>query len=280
MKKQLFMDINVGIGDHLFLRVFMDGVKDQYDRIAITHSRPGMKFWHNDNSERWNFNLQLGKLVFSEAPYMLVPNAHYPFFPNERIIREVNKKPVKPNLNCLCGGNSLGINKYIVITTKVRQFPLHIFSEYKDKLSEAFRDVAKEYTIVILGEREVEKTREYTAECNKNQVFGIYDFLISILPKEKILDLTVPALGVKVSTFPQFQQDCLIMKEANAVVAFGIGGNFWMSTCIAENTIALRAENGNNDNEWTTDLMQGFPGLSLTKNIDEFCSFLKNLPHN
>ena len=32
--KQILMDINVGIGDHLFLRIMMDGVKDQYDRIA------------------------------------------------------------------------------------------------------------------------------------------------------------------------------------------------------------------------------------------------------
>lgn len=273
MKKSINMDINVGIGDHIFLRVFMDGIKDQYDRIAITHSRPGMTFWHNDNMDRWNFNLQLGSLIFREPPYILVPNARFPFYPNARIVQEINKVPVKPNLDILCVGKSLDLDKYVVVTTKVREFPKDTFDAVKEKLTVALQKLAAHRTIVILGEREVEKTREYEAECNRNQVFGLYDYYISALPADKIVDLTVPALGITTSPFSHFQQDCLILKEAEAAITLGIGGNLWMSVGVAKQTIGLRA-----DNEWTTDLMQSnYPGLYLTKDIEQFSTYLEGL---
>lgn len=269
----LLMDINVGIGDHLFLRIFMDAVKDKYQNIYITHSKPGMQFWHNNNLDRWNFNLQLANLVFNEKPYSLIPNPrfYFPFYPNERIIKELNNKPVKPNFDCLCIGKSLDIKKYVVFTTKMRQFPRNIFEQNKDKIAIAFKKLAKKYNVVILGEREVERTKEYEAECNRNQVFGIYDYLIETFKDEKIIDLTIPALGIIPSNLSQFQQDCLIMKEAEAVVTFGIGGNFWMSASVAKQTIGYRV-----DEEWIMDLLKDYPNMSLTKNVNQFCDYLTN----
>lgn len=272
MKKSINMDINVGIGDHLFLRIFMDGVKDQYDRIAITHSRPGMTFWHNDNMDRWNFNLQLGSLVFREPPYVLVPNAHFPFYPNERIIKEINNKAVKPNFDQLCVGKSIDVKNYLVFTTKVREFPISLFEEMKIKLTPALQKLASHYKIVILGEREVQRTREYEAECNRLRVFGIYNYLTDILPSESLVDLTIPALGIIPSTMSQFQQDCLIMKEAKAVVTFGTGGNFWIATSVAK-TIGLRADNELDRLGITVD----YPSTQLTKDLDQFISYLEGL---
>jgi hypothetical protein len=270
--KRIGMDINVGIGDHLFLRVFMDGIKNQFDQIAITHSRPGMQFWHNDNQKRWEFNLHLGRLLFSNPPYVLIPNARFSFYPNERIVKELNSKPVKPNIDCLCVGESLKINKYLVFTTKIRHITKSDFENIKPKLTPTLKKLSQHYQMVILGEREVERTREYDAECNKNQVYGIYDYLKETIT-ENLVDLSIPALGITCSEMKQLQQDCLIMREAFAVITFGIGGNFWISTCAANQTIGFRT-----DNEPTTDLMhQGFPNLKLTKNIDQFISFLESL---
>lgn len=266
------MDINLGIGDHLFLRIFMDGIKDQYDRIGITHSRPGMVYWHNNDAKRWDFNLRLGQLVFSEPPYILVPNANFPFYPNERIIKELNNKPVKPNLDCLCVGNSLNLEKYIVLTTKVRHIAKSDFELAKEKLTPALRRLAENHTIVISGEREVQRTREYDAEVNRNLVYGLYDYFMSVIPKDKILDLSIPALGVTCSTLPQLQQDCLIMKKAQAVINFGIGGNLWISTCVAKQTIGWH-----NDFNSIMDLMIGFPGYRVTKDLDQFIQYLDAL---
>jgi hypothetical protein len=272
MKKQIGMDINVGIGDHLFLRIFMDGIKDQYDRIAITHSKPGMAFWHNNDAARWDFNLKLGHLVFSEPPYVLIPNARFPFYPNARIINELNKKPVKPNLDCLCVGTSLNIGKYVVLTTKVRHIAKHDFETAKAKLTPALQRLASKYMVVISGEREVQRTKEYEVEGNKFLVHGLYDYFVSVLPMERTLDLSLPALGVTCSTMPKLQQDCLIMKEAEAVINFGIGGNLWISTCVANRTIGWH-----NDADTTMDLMQGYPNYQVTRELDQFIAFLDGL---
>lgn len=272
IKKQIGMDINVGIGDHLFLRIFMDSIKDQYDRIAITHSRPGMAFWHNNDAQRWDFNLKLGQLVFSEPPYVLIPNARFPFYPNDRIISELNNKPVKPNLDCLCVGKSLGIGKYVVLTTKVRQIVRSDFELAKEKLTPALQRLAQTHTMVISGEREVQRTREYDAEVNRDQVYGLYDYFTNILPKDKILDLTIPALGVTCSTLPQLQQDCLIMKEAAATINFGIGGNLWISTCVANQTLGWHG-----DSNPIMNLMEGFPGYHVTRDLNQFIQYLDAL---
>lgn len=272
--KRIALDINVGIGDHLALRMFLDGVRHEYDQIAITHSRPGMTFWHKDDPRRWNFNLKLAKMLFSEPPYILIPNANFPFFPNDRIVRELNNKPVIPNVDCLCVGTALNVENYVILTTKIRQFPKVIFDQYKEKLEKTIKKLSENKKIVIIGEREVEKTREYTTKENIDQVFGIYDFWKSILNSERIIDLTIPALGIIPSTMPQLQQDCLLMKNADAVITFGIGGNVWLAACTAKKTIGLRV-----DSDWITDLIQNsnLPGLHLTKDIDQFTNYLENL---
>lgn len=266
------MDINVGIGDHLFLRVFLDGVKDRYEQIAITHSRPGMAFWHNNDAKRWDFNLKLGQLVFSEPPYVLVPNAHFPFYPNERIIKELNNRPVRPNLDCLCVGRSLNVGNYVVLTTKVRHIMKQDFEQAKSKLTPALQQLAEKYTIVLLGEREVQRTREYDADVNKNRVYGLYDYFMEILPQNNVIDFTIPALGITCSSLPQLQQDCLIMKEAKAVVNFGIGGNFWISVCVANKTI-----DWHNDADPVMELMQVLPNYHVSRDLDRFIQFLANV---
>lgn len=274
MSKSISARINLGVGDHIFARVFLDGVKHEFFSIQITHAEDAIHYWFNNDPKRRAFNTALGKLVFRDPPYVLVPGGNLPFFPNERIVRELNAIPVKPNLDHLAAGKSLDINPYIVITTKARQFPKATFNQIKDQLSSSLRNLSDRFTIVILGERDVQRTREYEAEVNRDQVFGIYDFLISVLPKDKILDLSVPALGISVSSIEQFRQDCLIMKEAKTVITLGIGGNFWMSAGLAQNTIGLRA-----DNEWTTDIMTSanYPNMTLTKDIGAFANTLSAL---
>jgi len=276
MKKNISLELNLGIGDHLFARIFLDTIKDQYNSISIMHSKDALAYWFANDQIRKDFNTKLASLVFAEPPYIFVPNprTRFPFFYNERIIKELNNKPTKPNLDCLCAGKSMDTKNYVVITTKVREFPKVIFDQYKDKLTSALQSLTNNYTIVILGEREVQKTREYDAECNREKVFGIYHYIMSIFEPSKIVDLTVPALGIATSPFPQFQQDCLIFKEAEAVITFGIGGNLWLGLTLCRKLIGLRS-----DNERVTDLIVTgeYPGAYLTKDIDQFIRYINEL---
>jgi hypothetical protein len=270
--KQINLDLNLGIGDMIYCRCFIDPIKHNFDRIGITLSKAGMAFWHNNDPVRWEFNIKLASLVFRDPPYVFNPTVYYPFYPNERIARELNSKPMKPNIDHLAEGKSLDVKNYVVVATKVRQFHRDTFEQYKPKITEALRNLASRYTIVVLGEREVEKTREYTAECNKNLVWGLYDYLMETIPSDKVLDLSVEKLGIKVSPFPQFQQDCLIVREAKAAISLGIGGSYWINAGFSSHPISLRA-----DTEWTTDTMSSYPNMSMTKDIDQFVGFLNAL---
>lgn len=271
--KQLFLELNLGIGDHIFARMFLDGIKDQYDRIFITQSQDALAYWFRNDQIRRNFNTQLASLVFNKLPYIFVlqPAHRFPFYPNERIIRELNNKPIKPNLDSLCAGRSLDVKNYIVITTKVREFPKVLFDQFKDKITPVLQNLAANNIVVLLGEREVQRTREYEAVVNRERVFGIYDYLKDILP-ETTIDLTVPALGVTTSPFPQFQQDCLIMKEASHVITFGTGGNFWMAAGLSDKVVSLRA-----DTELDRLSITAYPNIELTKDIDLFVNSLIQL---
>jgi len=274
MNKQLFLQINLGIGDHVVARMFLDGIKHKYDKITIIQAQDALAYWFKNDPTRRNFNTQLGSLVFSDPPYFFIPNptSILPFYPTERIIRELNNKPVKPNLDNLCVGKSIDIKNYVVITTKVREFPKVLFDQCKDKITPALQNLTKDHTIVILGEREVQRTIEYDAAVNRHRVFGIYNYLKDILPQDKIIDLTVPELGIATSPFPQFQQDCLILKEAKTVITIGTGGNYWLSAGISKQTIGLRA-----DSELDRLGITEYIGVSLTKDIDQFVQYLSNL---
>jgi hypothetical protein len=82
----------------------------------------------------------------------------------------------------------------------------------------------------------------------------------------------VPALGVATTPFSQFQQDCLIMKEADAVITFGTGGNTWMSVGVSKQPICLRS-----DSELDKWSITEYPNVSFTKDIDQFTNFLAQL---
>ena len=121
----------------------------------------------------------------------------------------------------------------------------------------------------------MEKSKEYTMGINRDYVFGIYDQLITNIPADRIIDLTVPALGISVPEFSKIKQDCLIMKNAKAVVTLGIGGNLWLSAVSSNLTIGYRDDAG--DHVMDTIVNSNFPSMFLTKNFPEFIKKLSLL---
>lgn len=270
------MFLNIGIGDFIYNKVFLEAVKHKYNSILIAPSIDALPFWHNNDPKRRDFNNALGHLLFSEPPFQFIPNPPYrfPFYPNDRIARELNNIPLPTNFDCLCVGTPLNLSEpYVVLTTKTRQFPKTEFESIKDELASVLQQLATKYRLIILGERKIEPSREYTAECNKDQIFSLYSYFQSILPPERVLDLTIPALGITAPNLTQLQQDCLIMRQSRATITFGIGGNLWLALAVSHQTVAFRT-----DTEPTTDLMHnGFPGLAITKQFSQFVNILNSL---
>jgi hypothetical protein len=216
----------------------------------------------------------IGKLFFSEKPYVLAESSPRFMGSIERLTPRINVRPQKAEMaHLLCKGESLKIQKeYIVITTKVREMYRSSFDAIAPQFWQVMRLLSNKYMVVVLGEKKVDMTKEY--ERMHFKPLSIYDDIIANLPSDALVDLTVPMLGGTVSDLSKIQQDCLIMKEAKFVVNFGVGGNFCLATSTANMAIVYRT-----DNIQFTDqifLHKEYPNAIVTKDPNRFLQALKS----
>lgn len=271
--------IPTSLGEIINIKYHLDLIKHQYSQIKLSFHK---QLWNDglhmntpdwpEKKKLWDKYLNdIGQLFFSEKPYVLLPQSNRFGGDAQDLLKKLRMMPQKAEMgHLLCKGSSLNLEEeYIVITTKVRYIKKTIVLPKLIELWSVVRKLASKYKIVILGEREVEMRKEYIID--KDSIFGIYDHIISNLPTDRILDLTVPALGETVSDFSQVQQDCLIMKEAKFVITVGIGGNFCMATSVG-NVIGYRADNLQFANIIFRD--REYPNCIITEDWNYFISVL------
>lgn len=272
-------NIPLALGDLINLKAYFDDVKNQYEIISLTFHKELYVSGVNSGKPDWpqkkllwdKYLFDIGNLFFSEHPYRL-NQGDYGFRDTMSLIRDFRLRPRKPELgHLLCKGQSLNLGEeYIVITTKIRELSKGIFFPLSIQLWTILRQLSKRYKIVVLGERVVEMRREYGVY--PNAVFGIYEQVISNLPSDRIVDLTVPALGETVTDLTKIQQDCLIMKEAKFVITLGIGGNFVMATAVSNMVVGFRGDNHSLADQVFT---QEYPNAIITKDWNHFINVLK-----
>jgi len=271
----LDLTIAIGIGDNLIVKMFLDPVKFMYDRITISHSKRVIDIYRNGDPIYSKFIYDIGKMIFTGDPYVFLPPRNRENDNLEKLIPALNNAPSKSDLDkVFCKGTSLNLDEeYIVITTKVRIFPRIVFNNISNDFFSIIRDLSKKYKIVVLGERKMEVSKEYAPYLS--QIFCIYDDIIKNVTKDRILDLTVPALGITVPNIQQIQQDCLIMKEAKRVVTFGVGGNLWMGAAASDSIIGFRSDNESAISD-TLASSPAFQSVLLTKDWNKFSSELRH----
>jgi hypothetical protein len=268
--KSCALSIPIGLGDLIYIRSAFDAVKHNFSQIRLSFDRNIIQ--SVDRSLEYNqFLDEIGALLFSESPYIL-ENSNHPFHEHVRIYSDFGLPLRKPELaHVLCKGNSLKLKgEYIVLTTKLRYFPRDVFNSISAGLWLILKELSQKYTIVVLGERQVEMNREYQHHTDKH-IYSIYEDIKSHVPADRLLDLTIPALGICSPKLSQVQQDCLIMKEAKFVITLGVGGNFCMATAVA-NTIGYRV-----DDEPIADAIfsKKYPNADIMKNWPQFVNKLR-----
>lgn len=235
--------ICAGIGDNIIARMIFDSCKHQYDEIRISHNQNIVKIWKENNRDHINFLNDIGNLLFNEKPYHFDRSQHVPIQTFDAIKK--CSPIVKPNLqHLLCKGKSITSNdEYICITTKVRMISKNNFLPLSIQLWRVLKLLSKRYKIVIMGERRIEEFSIYRRSMSENITYSIYDQIIANVPEDRIIDLTVPTLGIVAPKLSNIQQDGLIMKQAKFVVCFGNGGNLWHAIATANKIIAYRDPN-------------------------------------
>jgi hypothetical protein len=267
--------IPTSLGEIINIKFHLDMIKDRYSQINLSFNtslwdqclHTEAPDWEHKKT-LWNkFLNDIGTLFFSQKPYVLQPYNGVYGGDMGVMSAKLRIPPTKAEMgHLLCKGNSLNIGEYIVITTKARQANRKVIYPLSIQLWPILRNFPSTYKFVILGERNVEMRKEYGGDTNS--VFSMYETIVSNLPKDRIVDLTVPALGETVSDFSNIQQDCLIMKEARFVITFGVGGNFCLSTSVANMAIGFRTDNL----EFTDSIFHNkeYPNAIITKDWGRF----------
>lgn len=267
--RKLSFWIAAGLGDNILLRMALDTVKHNFDEINISHNVDIVNEYRDGDPKYFKFLDDVGTLLFSEPPYNFNHNKYDIIYTYNtyKALGIVIKQPKLDHL--LCKGVSLNLNQeYIVLTTKIRTLPKQVFYNLAPQFWKILTALSQKYKIVVLGEREMEGPMP-------NDIYSIYNDIIANLPKDSLIDLTVPALGVTAPELSKIQQDCLIMKNAKFVIANGIGGNVWMAAAVA-NTIGFRC-----DEEQIINLIvqSEWENIFITKDQSKFIKKLEEYLH-
>lgn len=261
-------NVAVGIGDLIYIKAQLDSVKKNFNQIKLTFDNWVIDTYRQDKIEYRKFLNDFGRLLFNDPIYLL-NSGNYKFRNQIDIYNDYGIFPVIPDLkDVLPSGESLNIGEeYIVLNTKSRYFPLNVFHEIYSSFWSVIRDISQKYKIIILGEREVEENKEYKIH-GKNNIYSIYFDIIKNIDNSKIIDMTVPALGVTTPKLEKIRQDSLIMKEAKFVINLGVGGSFCIASATS-NLICYRV-----DGDLAADLIfensKKFNKSLVTKDIEEF----------
>jgi hypothetical protein len=271
--KQISTSICLGLGDNIVARIIFDTVKHEYNLIKISHDKNVIRHHKNGDSAYLKFLDDIGTLLFTEPPYIFDHNA-YQAIHTLNTVKSLSVPVTKPKLqHLLCKGTPISIDEeYVVITTKIRAISRKKILPMLIKLWKVLQKLSTKYKIVILGEREVEKNVEYGHFMDL--AYGIYDQIITNLPTDRVIDLTIPALGVTAPTLPQIQQDGLIMQRAKFIITLGLGGNVWLAATAGNKVIGYRNET---DNDYAADIIlnPNFTSAKIFKNWDEFIKTLE-----
>lgn len=238
MKPQYTAQIPVGIGDIIYIHAQLNAVKNNFSKILLSPNFNLFRMYRDSNEKNVNENIQFTKdfcnLIFSQTPkFEITQNNNFPYKTSQSIWNQDGFAVCKPNLqHLLCTNEKIINNKYIVITTKVRELDLNIYLNVKSKLLNFLNNVSSKYKIVILGERNIEMTPEYLVHGH-NKIYSIYNDIIKNIPKENIIDMSIEKMGKTSPQLSSLIKDCTIMKFSNVTISLGIGGNFCISSAIS-----------------------------------------------
>lgn len=270
--KRIATSICLGLGDNIVARIIFDTVKHEYEEIKISHDKAVQRHFKNGDLAYDRFLKEIGNLLFTEPPYRFDSGTYPPI----HTLNTVSSLPVaitKPNLiPHLCRGTPLDLGEeYIVVTTKIRGISKKQFIQQSFQLWKALNHLSKKYKIVILGEREVERSLEYSNLTD--MVYEIYSHIVANIPPDRVVDLTVPALGNTAPSLLKIQQDGLIMQQAKAVLAFGLGGNVWLAAVTSTQLFSYRDPL---DRDHAANLIMN-PRFSSIKPFKDWNAFIQEL---
>lgn len=220
----------LGLGDLVLGRAQLDPVVAHCREVRVGFAREILHF----RSARYrDFATRFARLIFDCPPYVVVPGLQATHCTDECMYIHFGARPQWPRLaNVLCAGPALHTERpYVVLNTKVRFMPRKVFDARWPELLRALQSLAQRYQLVLLGEQEMEPSREYR-EHGPGRIYSIYSELSRSL---ELTDLTIGTFSPDHEMrLAQLRQDCTYIRDAVASVHIGIGGGFVFSAAVGK----------------------------------------------
>ena len=224
--------VHLGLGDIIYSKAMLD--KTDYEKIII---RPRLKLLEHYNKSfiYEQHTIDLFKKFFPEPRYELKLNYEEDEKSTPLMMYEKDRIfPVKPYCpDLLCEKTEIPEESYIVIHTKVKGVPKYEYEIFKEKFFNIINSI--DYKVVLLGEKSILKSSEWHGLTQIGSIYSIYadclKYLKNYTDMTENTDLT--------SSSKNIYKSCYLMRNANLVVTFGVGGNFCMASATASNHIGF-----------------------------------------
>jgi len=259
-----------GIGDIIVLKSYLNQFfHNSNDKIYIDYNKYHIGTWRDNVDEYYMFLIKLAKFILPND-YIIVEEGleEGKQIDTASIVDSYKFKSSTDKFKIIDMYHK-NIDKdtgKIILHTKVRGLYNHDYNSIKDSFFKILNDSNNQ--IIILGEKEIEYGREYTIHTNRI-IYSIYNDIIANINSTKIIDFTVPRLGVTTPDFDKLAYDIKLMSEYKNIV-FGIGGTLLLAlyACSPENVIGCVPP---------ADICSPF--LNTNNNLKYPSQFLNELPN-
>lgn len=214
------------------------------------------------------------ELIFIEPGFNLVDDIYdYKLLGYTTLLPYNEAKPI--NLTSqLCDKNyildkKLIPGKYIVLHTKVRDCNPGWFDKKLILISIKKFINRFGYKLVVMGERNIGRNKEYKEPYHMENMFLIYNEIKYIFGND-FIDYTVDELGITIPSLSNIMKDCSIMSQAKFNICFG-GGSVIMASSV--NKIVYLA----GDFMWNFFSKNAFKDTKhfVTNNLHSFINFFE-----
>jgi len=248
--KEISFKINVGVGDIILAKYFVDSVKHYFEKIYITPDRSLVAFYRNDKKEYYKFIDDMMSLLFNESPYIVTqkpdPQTMYIRGDCMTFVNTIKRYGYRYNISdsnlrkYFVEKDFVSNKEYIVLSTKVRDVLYKDYKEFSSKFYDLINLLSTKYKIIVIGERRMDNTDELKMPIHKDYIFVIYDDIIKNV--KNLVDYSIDEIGCH-PDISLLKRDSAILASSKLSICLGDGGNYCWSSVIAPKTISMTTRN-------------------------------------
>jgi hypothetical protein len=218
-----------GIGDTIIFLSYLNQFMPHKEKTFIDFDQTNIRNWRTDTDQYYEFLINLAKFLLPHENIIVEKGISGTKISVDEIMKVYSFTPFQ-FINLKSKINAIKDDSKIVINTKVRGLHRNQYNTYKNQLFQILKASDKQF--ILLGEKEIEYGKEYALH-GENAIYSAYSDIINNIPKEKLVDMTIPKLGITTPNFENIIKDInIISKHKN--ICFGSSGIVSLCSCLTD----------------------------------------------